>query len=67
MDDYAIPYTESMRLADAVNDADRLRFVLLPQERYVEPSAGSWYKRSVLGGWRLFTVIYGLLEKGDAQ
>jgi hypothetical protein len=66
MDDYAIPYTESMRLADSVNDEDRVRFALLPQERSVEPSAGSLYKRSVLGGWRLFTAIYGLLEKGEA-
>jgi dienelactone hydrolase len=66
MEDYAIPYTESMRLADAVKDADRMHVAILPQERHAEPSAGSLYRRSVLGGWRLFTAIYGLLEKGEA-
>jgi hypothetical protein len=66
MNDYSIPYTESMRLADAVNDKDRVRLALLPQfmrSGPTEPSAGDLYQRHVLGGWRLFASIYDLLER----
>ena len=63
-DDYAVPYTESMRLADAVNDKNRVHLALLPRFMHiepVEPSAEDWFKRYVLGGWRLFAAIYELL------
>jgi len=66
-DDYCVPYTESMRIVDAVGDPRRARLALLPQfmqEEPGDPSAGDWYRRVVLGGWRLFTAIYDLLEKG---
>jgi len=65
-DDYSVPYTESIRLADAVGDKNRVRLALLPQllrSGPVEPSAGELYQRYVLGGWRLFKAIYELLEK----
>ncbi|MCK9418454.1 MAG: hypothetical protein M0R70_03630 [Nitrospirae bacterium] len=65
IDDYSVPYTESMRLADAVGDKNRVRLALLPQLMQsgpTEPSAGERYQRYVLGGWRLFTSIYELLE-----
>lgn len=67
-DDYSIPYTESMRLADAVGDSRRAHLALLPQFMHIEPigsSTGDWLKRSILGGWRLFGAIYDLLEKGE--
>jgi len=66
-DDYCVPYTESMRLVDAVGDPRRAHLALLPQFMHKEPgesSAGDWYRRSVLGNWRLFNAIYDLLEKG---
>ncbi|HEY6011595.1 MAG TPA: hypothetical protein VIX18_09000 [Nitrospirota bacterium] len=62
MDDFMIPYTESMRLADAVKGSGRVQLALLPQQRPVEVSAGS-----VTGAWRLFTAIYGLLETTGAR
>ncbi len=70
MDDYSIPYTESMRLADAVGDAGRVHLALLPQFMHTEsfePSAGDRLKRSVVGNWRLFAAIYQLLEKGEQR
>ena len=66
-DDHAVPYTESLRLADAVIDKNRVRLALLPHYLHDEPvelSAGDWFKRTVLGGWRMYTAIYALLEKG---
>jgi hypothetical protein len=68
MEDYSIPYTESLRIADAVGDASRVHLELLPQFMHietVEPSMGSMYKKYVLGGWRLFSLIYDLLGKGE--
>jgi hypothetical protein len=68
MEDYSIPYTESLRLADAVGDARRVHLELLPQFMHiepVEPSIGSIYKKYVLGGWRLFSLIYDLLGRGE--
>ena len=70
IDDYSVPYTESMRLADAVGDRNRVHLALLPQLMQngpPEPSAGERYQRYVLGGWRLFTAIYELLEKGSME
>jgi dienelactone hydrolase len=67
MEDYSIPYTESLRLADAVGDARRVHLELLPQFMHIEPaepSMGSLYRKYVLGGWRLFALIYDLLGKG---
>ena len=67
-DDYAIPYTESQRLADAVADKGRVHCALLPQFMQgepIEPSIGDRYKRYVLGGWRLFRVMYELLGKAE--
>jgi pimeloyl-ACP methyl ester carboxylesterase len=70
IDDYFIPYTESMRLADAVVNKGQVHLALLPQLMHsgpFEPSAGAvyhLYQRYVLGGWRLYTAIYDLLEKG---
>ena len=67
MEDYAIPYTESLRLADAVGDRRRVHLELLPQFMHieaVEPSVGTIYRKYVLGGWRLFSLIYDLLGKG---
>jgi dienelactone hydrolase len=68
MEDYSIPYTESLRLADAVGDAKRVHLELLPQFMHIEtiePSMGSIYKKYVLGGWRLFSLIYDLMGKGE--
>jgi hypothetical protein len=68
MEDYSIPYTESLRLADAVGDARRVHLELLPQFMHIEPiepSMSSIYKQYVLGGWRLFSLIYDLLGKGE--
>ncbi len=67
-DDSSIPYTESQRLADAVIDKNRVHLALLPQFMHGEPmelSVGAWFKRYVLGGWRMYTAIYDLLEKGS--
>jgi len=67
MEDYAIPYTESLRLADAVGDARRVHLELLPQFMHiepVEPSMGAIYREYVLSGWRLFSLIYDLLGRG---
>ncbi len=64
MEDYSIPYTESLRLADAVGDARRVHLELLPQFMHIEPAesfGGSFYKKYLLGGWRLFSLIYDLL------
>jgi len=68
MEDYSIPYTESLRLADAVGDSRRVHLELLPQFMHiepVEPSMGSIYKKYVLGGWRLFSLIYDLLGRSE--
>ncbi|HEX9021703.1 MAG TPA: hypothetical protein VF903_10635 [Nitrospirota bacterium] len=65
-DDYAVPYTESLRLAEAVGPR-RVHLALLPQFMHGEPAEASvtdWFKRYVLGYWRLFSAISALLEKG---
>ncbi len=67
MDDYSIPYTESLRLADAVGDKNRVRLALPPhltKSVAVGSSPVDLYQRYVLGGWRLFPAIYSLLEIG---
>lgn len=67
-EDYSIPYTESLRLADAVGDKGRVHLGLLPQFMHIEPvdrSAGGVFERYVVGGWRLFSLIYDLLGKGE--
>jgi len=67
MEDYSIPYTESLRLADAVGDGRRVHLEILPQFMHIEPvgpSVGTIYRKYVLGGWRLFSLIYDLLGKG---
>jgi dienelactone hydrolase len=67
-DDYAVPFTESKRLADAVEDKGRVQVALLPQFLHIEPiepSAGEWFRRYVLGGWRLFAAFYGLLAYAE--
>lgn len=66
MEDYSIPYTESLRLADTIGDPERVHTALLPQFMHietVEPSAGNVYRRYVAGGWRLFGAIYDFLER----
>lgn len=68
-DDYSSPYTESSRLADAVGDPGRTHLALLPQflqGETLEPSARAWFNRYLVGGWRLFSALYDLLEKGDS-
>jgi dienelactone hydrolase len=70
IDDQFVPYTESVKLADAVGDKNRVCLALLPQfmqSEPIEPSAGDRYQRYVLGGWRLFMATYELLEKGGIQ
>jgi len=70
IDDQFVPYTESVRLADAVGDKSRVCLALLPQfmqSETIEPSVGDRYQRYVLGGWRLYMAIYRLLEKGGIQ
>lgn len=64
MEDYSIPYTESLRLADAVGDRQRVRLTLLPRSLHTEPGqpGGSAYGTFV-GGIRLFGSIYDLLGK----
>jgi hypothetical protein len=67
-DDHTIPYTESMKLADAAGGQGRVRLALLPQffgNETAEPSFGDLMKRYGLGGWRLFIAIYDLLEKSE--
>jgi pimeloyl-ACP methyl ester carboxylesterase len=67
-DDYSVPYTESMRLADSVGEKNRVHLALLPQFMHVDPSessAGGWFKRYVLGGWRLFAAIYELVGRAE--
>ena len=64
--DYSIPYTESLRIADAVGDQSRVHVALLPQFMHIEPvapAAGNSYTRSAVGGWRLFGLIYDLLGR----
>lgn len=64
MDDFSIPFTESMRLADAINEPERVRFVLLPRFMHGGPSEAGFFNRYVVGGRRLYAAIYDLLEKG---
>lgn len=69
-DDYSVPFTESVRLADAVGKKNRVSLALLPQFTHfesIEPSVEDRYQRYVLGGWRLFNSIYRLLESGDRE
>ena len=69
-DDYSSPYTESSRLADAVGDPSRAHLALLPQflqGETLEPSARAWFNRYMVGGWRMFSALYDLLEKSDQQ
>ena len=70
MEDYAIPYTESLRLANAIGDEERVHLALLPQFTHVETagqSQGSAFQRYIIGGWRLYSIIYDLLEKGGRK
>ncbi len=69
-DDSTVPYTESMRIADAVGEKDRVSLALLPQFMHGgpdKPSVGDLYQRYVLGGWRLFSATYELLEKTSQE
>lgn len=68
VEDYSIPHTESLRLADAVGDPDRVHLAVLPQFMHiepVEPSFGDIYRRYIVGGWRMFYSIYDLLGRRD--
>jgi pimeloyl-ACP methyl ester carboxylesterase len=70
IDDQFVPYTESVRLAEAVGDENRVYLALLPQfmqSEPVEPSLADRYQRYVVAGWRLFKSIYELLERGRLQ
>lgn len=63
-EDYSIPYTESLRIADAVGDKGRVQIALLPQFMHIEhmePEPAKIFGRYVVGGWRLFSLIYSLL------
>lgn len=65
-EDYSIPYTETLRLSDAVGDPDRVRTAILPQFMHIEPvdpSFGDIYQRYVIGGWRLYRAIYEMLSR----
>ncbi len=64
MEDYSIPYTEGLRLADAVGDRRRMRLALLPRFLHTEPARpeGSWYG-TLVSGIRLFGSIYDLLSR----
>ena len=66
MDDNLVPYTESIRFADAVGNPRRVHLALLPQFMHwesAEPSINDWFKRYILGGWRLFVAIYDIIEQ----
>ena len=65
MEDYSIPYTESIRLAEAVAEGRQVRLALLSHFMHIEPveqSAADLVERYAVGGWRLFKVIYALLR-----
>jgi dienelactone hydrolase len=67
-DDYSVPYTESLRLGDALGNPRRMHLALLPLfmgNESAEPSAGDLVKRYILGGWRMFWATYLLLEKSE--
>ena len=66
MEDYSIPYTESLRLADAVGDRQRVRLSLLPRFMHTEPARpeGSAYGTFV-SGVRMFGSIYDMLLKAQ--
>jgi dienelactone hydrolase len=63
-EDESIPYTESLRLADAVGDGRRVRLALLPGFEHTEPARieGSAYEIFV-SGVRLFGAIYDMLSR----
>lgn len=63
-EDYSIPYTESLRIADAVGDRGRVQIEILPQFmhlEYAEPELVGLFGRHVVTGWRLFSLVYSLL------
>lgn len=65
-DDYQVPFTESLRIADAVGDPGRVTVAVLP-EYFTSGSglsAGGVYRKYVLGGTRFYGVIYRFLENG---
>ncbi|HLE41253.1 MAG TPA: hypothetical protein VI956_07095 [Nitrospirota bacterium] len=63
-EDYSIPYTESLRLADAVGDGRRVRLALLPRFAHTEPARtdGGAYE-SFVSGARLYGAIYDMLSR----
>jgi len=64
MEDYSIPYTESMKLADAVGDRRRVRLALLPRFTHTELArTGRSAYETVVSGVRLFGAIYDMLRK----
>lgn len=66
MDDFAVPYTESMRLTDAAINPARARLALLPEFLHSMPGEISFEngsKRYIIGGWRYFNAICDFLEK----
>jgi pimeloyl-ACP methyl ester carboxylesterase len=64
MEDYSVPYTESLRLADAVGDRQRVRLTLLPRFMHTESAGpkGSAYE-TLMTGVRLYGAIYDMLRK----
>jgi dienelactone hydrolase len=64
MEDYSIPYTESLRLADAVGDRQRVHLTLLPGFMHTELAGpkGSAYE-TFMSGVRLYGAIYEMLRK----
>lgn len=64
-DDYQVPSTESRRIADAVGEPGRVTVAVLPEffTGGSDLSAGGVYRKYVLGGTRLFGVIYDFLER----
>ncbi len=65
-DDYQVPSTESQRIADTVGDPGRVVVTVLPEffTAGAGLSADGVYRKYVLGGTRLYGVIFRFLENG---
>lgn len=63
-DDYAVPYTESLRLADAAGEEGRVHISLLPDFlQGGNGDAAGLFRRYGLGGVRFFNALYRLLDR----
>ncbi len=63
MDDYSVPYTESLKIANALGDKQHVTLSLphqIMQREQGGQDAYGWYNRYIMSGWSLFLAVFEL-------